>query len=60
MLAVSQDVNVKTLGQSFKLCKKIDEGAFGKIYKAVSLTKSHLEYAVKMESMRAEHPQLVY
>lgn len=48
MLAVTQDINVKVLGQSFKLCKKIDEGAFGKIYKAVSLTKTSSEYAVKM------------
>jgi hypothetical protein len=48
MLAVDQEINIKVLGQSFRLGKKIDEGAFGKIYKAVSLTKVSSEYAVKM------------
>lgn len=37
MYTTGSDVSIKVVGGAFKLGKKIDEGAFGKIYKAHSL-----------------------
>ena len=39
---------LEKVGKYFKIIHKIDEGAFGEIYKAIS-TKTNLEVAVKVE-----------
>lgn len=58
-MASSADINIKYLGSTYRLGKKIDEGAFGKIYKSTKIKGTTEQFAVKMESMRAEHPQLI-
>ena len=56
---MASECSLKILKQEFKIGKKIDEGAFGKIYKGTSLRGGCSQYAIKMEWMRAEHPQLL-
>jgi hypothetical protein len=53
------EVNVKLLASTYRLGRKIDEGAFGMIYRGTKIRGAGEEYAVKMESMKNEHPQLV-
>jgi hypothetical protein len=55
----SQDVDLKVIAQTYELGRKIDEGAFGKIYKAHKISSSE-QYAVKLEPMKAEFPQLIF
>ncbi|EDV22909.1 casein kinase I alpha [Trichoplax adhaerens] len=47
------------VGGKYKLLQKIGSGSFGEIYKAVNITNGE-EVAVKLESIRARHPQLLY
>ncbi|XP_066916573.1 casein kinase I [Clytia hemisphaerica] len=47
------------VGGRYKLIRKIGSGSFGDIYLALNLTNGE-EVAVKLESTRARHPQLLY
>ena len=48
-----------TVGNSFRIEKKIGNGSFGEIYLGTSLqTKEHV--AIKIESVTSRHPQLQY
>lgn len=50
---------IEKVGKSFKIIKKIDEGAFGQIYSAIN-TRTNMEVAVKIEPANTENPQLLY
>uniref|UniRef100_A0A1I8EGE0 non-specific serine/threonine protein kinase n=1 Tax=Wuchereria bancrofti TaxID=6293 RepID=A0A1I8EGE0_WUCBA len=52
----SRDFIVAT---KYKLIRKIGSGSFGDIYLAINITNGE-EVAVKMESSKARHPQLLY
>jgi len=47
------------VGGRYKLIRKIGSGSFGDIYLALNLTNGE-EVAVKLEAVRARHPQLLY
>jgi len=47
------------VGGRYKLIRKIGSGSFGDIYLAVNMTNGE-EVAVKLEAVRARHPQLLY
>jgi len=47
------------VGTKYKLCRKIGSGSFGDIYLAINVNNGE-EVAVKVESTRARHPQLLY
>lgn len=47
------------IGGKWKICKKIGSGAFGEIYLGVNI-KTNEEVALKLESIKAKHPQLIY
>ncbi|XP_069363085.1 casein kinase I-like isoform X2 [Maniola hyperantus] len=55
MLARKQNIY---LNETYKLVRKIGGGSFGDIYLAV--THNLQEVAVKVESIKARHPQLLY
>lgn len=59
----SSEANIKLIASTFRVGNKIDEGAFGKIYKGTRIkgepNKDNKEVAIKMECMRQEHPQLI-
>lgn len=46
------------VGRKFKLGVKIGSGSFGDIYHGVNLTTGE-EVAIKLESVRSRHPQLL-
>ena len=48
-----------TVGNNFKLTKKLNSGSFGEIYMAINI-KNNREVAVKLEPRTAKHPQLQY
>jgi casein kinase 1 alpha len=48
-----------TVADKYKLVRKIGSGSFGDIYLAVTLSNGD-EVAVKLESVKARHPQLLY
>ena len=39
--------------------RKIDEGAFAKVYQAINI-KKNIEFAVKLEEVSIHYPQLIY
>lgn len=45
------------VAKNYEICKKIGNGAFGEIWKAVNL-KTKQEYAVKFEEINSKHQQL--
>jgi len=47
------------VGGRYKLIRKIGSGSFGDIYLALNLTNGE-EVAVKLEAVKARHPQLLY
>uniref|UniRef100_A0A096MQA6 non-specific serine/threonine protein kinase n=2 Tax=Cercopithecinae TaxID=9528 RepID=A0A096MQA6_PAPAN len=47
------------VGGKYKLVRKIGSGSFGDIYLAINITNGE-EVAVKLESQKARHPQLLY
>ncbi|XP_051825258.1 casein kinase I-like [Antechinus flavipes] len=47
------------VGGKYKLIRKIGAGSFGDIYLAINITNNE-ELAVKLESQKARHPQLLY
>ncbi|XP_031573011.1 casein kinase I-like [Actinia tenebrosa] len=47
------------VGGKYKLIRKIGSGSFGDIYLSVNITNGE-EAAVKLESQKARHPQLLY
>ncbi|XP_008248286.2 casein kinase I [Oryctolagus cuniculus] len=47
------------VGGKYQLVRKIGSGSFGDIYLAINITNGE-EVAVKLESQRARHPQLLY
>ncbi|CAM9172758.1 unnamed protein product [Lampetra planeri] len=47
------------VGGKYKLVRKIGSGSFGDIYLAMNITTGE-EVAVKLESQKARHPQLLY
>ncbi|KAI7875854.1 kinase-like protein [Lichtheimia hyalospora FSU 10163] len=51
--------SVTRIGNKYKLGKKIGAGSFGEIYLGCNLSTNE-DVAIKMESMRAPHPQLEY
>jgi casein kinase 1 alpha len=48
-----------TVGGKYRLVRKIGSGSFGDIYLALNITNGE-EVAVKLESTKARHPQLLY
>ncbi|CAL9772094.1 unnamed protein product [Musa acuminata subsp. burmannicoides] len=49
----------RVIGGKFKLGKKIGSGSFGELYLGINV-QSGEEVAVKLESVKAKHPQLHY
>ncbi|KAJ7333625.1 Casein kinase I isoform alpha [Desmophyllum pertusum] len=47
------------VGGKYKLLRKIGSGSFGDIYQGMNITNGE-EVAVKLESQKARHPQLLY
>uniref|UniRef100_A0A8B9W695 non-specific serine/threonine protein kinase n=1 Tax=Bos mutus grunniens TaxID=30521 RepID=A0A8B9W695_BOSMU len=47
------------VGGKYKLVRKIRSGSFGDMYLAINITNGE-EVAVKLESQKARHPQLLY
>ncbi|XP_032806745.1 casein kinase I isoform X1 [Petromyzon marinus] len=47
------------VGGKYRLVRKIGSGSFGDIYLAINITNGE-EVAVKLESQKARHPQLLY
>ena len=47
------------VGGKYRLVRKIGSGSFSDIYLAVNVVNSE-EVAVKLESQKARHPQLLY
>lgn len=47
------------VGSKYRLCRKIGSGTFGDIYLAINIINGE-EVAVKIESVKARHPQLLY
>nr|CAD7594678.1 unnamed protein product [Timema genevievae] len=47
------------VGGKYRLVRKIGSGSFGDIYLGINITNGE-EVAVKLESIRARHPQLLY
>lgn len=43
------------IGRSFKLTKKLGNGAFGEIFHGINL-KTNMEVAVKLEPVSTKHP----
>ena len=43
----------------YRLIRKIGSGSFGEIYQAVNISTGE-EVAVKLEAVKARHPQLLY
>lgn len=47
------------VGGKYRLVRKIGSGSFGDIYLGINITNGE-EVAVKLESTKARHPQLLY
>ena len=47
------------VGGKYKLVRRIGSGSFGDIYLGINITNGE-EVAVKLESIKARHPQLLY
>ena len=47
------------VGGKYRLVRKIGSGSFGDIYLGINITNGE-EVAVKLESIKARHPQLLY
>lgn len=47
------------VGGKYRLIRKIGSGSFGDIYLGINITNGE-EVAVKLESIKARHPQLLY
>ncbi|XP_033327705.2 casein kinase I isoform X1 [Megalopta genalis] len=47
------------VGSKYRLVRKIGSGSFGDIYLGINISNGE-EVAVKLENMRARHPQLLY
>ncbi|XP_046143093.1 casein kinase I-like isoform X1 [Osmia bicornis bicornis] len=58
-LAMSVAKNDFVVGGKYRLMRKIGSGSFGDIYLGINIANGE-EVAVKMEPMRARHPQLLY
>ncbi|KAL6445503.1 hypothetical protein ACFW04_000816 [Cataglyphis niger] len=58
-LAVSIAKNEFIVGGKYRLMRKIGSGSFGDIYLGINISNGE-EVAVKLENMRARHPQLLY
>lgn len=52
-------LNEFIVGGKYRLVRKIGSGSFGDIYLGINITNGE-EVAVKMEPLRARHPQLLY
>lgn len=48
-----------TVGGKYRLVRKIGSGSFGDIFLGINILNGE-EVAVKIESQRARHPQLLY
>lgn len=48
-----------TVGNNFKLTKKINAGTFGEIYLGINLNNKK-QVAIKLEQLKTKHPQLQY
>ncbi|BFY97731.1 hypothetical protein BsWGS_00772 [Bradybaena similaris] len=57
--AVSSTKGDFTVAGKYRLVRKIGSGSFGDIYLAINVVNGE-EVAVKMESAKAKHPQLLY
>ena len=53
---MSMDIRI---GNKFRLGKRLGSGSFGEIFLGVNLTTGE-EVAIKLESVKARHPQLEY
>jgi serine/threonine protein kinase len=47
------------VGKKFRLGRKIGSGSFGDIYLGTNMTSGE-EVAIKLESVKSKHPQLLY
>ena len=47
------------IGGKYRLVRKIGSGSFGDIYLGINITNGE-EVAIKLESVKARHPQLLY
>ena len=59
MSSTGMDVKSLKLGGKYKIGKKLGSGAFGEVYLATDL-KTGEEAALKIESNKTKHPQLIY
>ncbi|KYQ50247.1 Casein kinase I isoform alpha-like protein [Trachymyrmex zeteki] len=58
-LAMSIAKSEFIVGGKYRLMRKIGSGSFGDIYLGINISNGE-EVAVKLENMRARHPQLLY
>jgi len=56
---VNISLRVLRVGGKYRLVRKIGSGSFGDIYLGINITNGE-EVAVKLESSKARHPQLLY
>ncbi|EAR95573.2 kinase domain protein (macronuclear) [Tetrahymena thermophila SB210] len=47
------------VGKTFKLTKKVSQGAFGEVFHGINLN-TNMEVAVKLEPAKTKHPQLFF
>jgi casein kinase 1, alpha len=59
MASVTSGKQEFIVGAKYRLVRKIGSGSFGDIYLGINITNGE-EVAVKLESVRARHPQLLY
>ncbi|GLH10007.1 Serine/threonine-protein kinase hippo [Gryllus bimaculatus] len=58
-MATAANIKEFIVGGKYRLVRKIGSGSFGDIYLGINVTNGE-EVAVKLENMRARHPQLLY
>ena len=56
---IGKDLTNKSIAKTYKLIKKLGQGAFGEIYQAINQTNKQ-EVAIKLELTNTLHPQVYF